>query len=84
MFLTILWGLALKGLKVTDKQRGALSLFLNSLVESFSLISLGKLFQKRIPPNKSEVISLRVEFTQGKCNVFPFLKSYGKKLMLKL
>ena len=53
------------------------SIFWNSLVERLSLISLGRLFQRRLARNKSEFIPWRVECIGGRCNVFSFLKSYG-------
>ena len=54
-----------------------ISVPLNSSVERFSLISLGRLFQRKPPCNKSEFITWQVECAGGKCNKSPFLKSYG-------
>ena len=52
--------------------------FFNSLVEKLFLISLGRLFQRRLSRNRGEFIPRRVECAGG--NVFSFLKSYGEKI----
>ena len=59
------------------------SLFSNSFVERLYLISLRMLFQRRLPRNKNGFIPCRVECAKGRCNIFPFLKSYGKTFILK-
>ena len=53
-------------------------LFLNFLVERHFLISVGCLFQKRIPQNKGEIIPWRLACAGERSNVFPFLKTYDK------
>ena len=59
-------------------------MFLQSFPEFFSedafINFLGRLFQKRLPCNKSEFIPWRVECAGVRCNVYPFFESYGKKL----
>ena len=44
------------------------------LMERLSLISLGRLFQRGLPRNKTEFIPWQIECAGGKCNIFPFLK----------
>ena len=52
---------------------------LNNGVERLSLISLGRLLQRRLPRNKSEFIPLRVECAEEGAMYFLSLNHIGKK-----
>ena len=61
------------------------SVFLQSFLKLFSgkaFLNLSKK-ERRLPRDKIEFILWWVECAGGRCNVFSFLKSYGKKVILK-
>ena len=66
---TISWQKPTNCLSMYDNLVGLALKRLNSSVERLPLISLGKVFQRRQPRNKSEFLSWQFKCAGGRCNV---------------